>query len=92
MYGTVAKMIVKPGAEQQLSKIGSQRKRLGQIKSYVFKSDNVPNEFWMVTVFKDKATYLANADSPEQDEEFRNMMKYLNQEPEWHDGEVIFEE
>jgi hypothetical protein len=42
-----------------------------------------------VAIFKDKATYVANAESPEQDQEFKKLMQYLAAEPEWHDGEFI---
>ena len=89
MYGTIAKLHAKPGAAEQLSKIGNDRKRDGYIGSYVFKSDNDPNELWLIAIFKDKATYVANANNPEQDKEFRNLMQFLESEPEWHDGEVI---
>ena len=33
---------------------------------------------------------MANADSPEQDAEFRRLMNYLVSEPQWHDGEIIY--
>jgi quinol monooxygenase YgiN len=91
MYGTIAKLNAKPGAVEELSKMESRRKPKGYIGSYVFKSDKNPNELWLVAIFKDRATYLANAESPEQDKEFRSLMQFLKTEPEWHDGEVVFE-
>jgi len=92
MYGTIAKMNAKPGAVEELSKFGNNRKPAGYVASYVFRSDNDPNEVWLVAIFKDRATYVANANSPEQDKEFRNLMQYLVSEPEWHDGEIVFED
>jgi quinol monooxygenase YgiN len=91
MYGTIAKLNAKQGALEELSKMENGRRRAGYIGSYVFKSDKDPNELWLVAIFKNKATYVANADSPEQDKEFRSLMQFLKTEPEWHDGEIVFE-
>ena len=90
MYGTIAKLNAKPGAVEELSKIENGRRPKGYVGSYVFKSDKDPNELWLVAIFKDKATYVANAKSPEQDKEFRDLMQVLKTEPEWHDGEIVF--
>ena len=92
MYGTIAKLNAKSGALEELSKMGTRRKPAGYIGSYVYKSDNDPNELWLVAIFKDRATYMANAASPEQDKEFRGLMQFLNSEPEWHDGEIVFDD
>ena len=89
MYGTIARMKAKKGALEQLRKMETGRQPAGFVHSYVFQSDTDPDELWLVALFKDKATYTANADSPEQDKEFRALMEFLKSEPEWHDGEVI---
>jgi len=91
MYGTIAKLSAKQGALQELSKMETGRQRAGFIGSYVFKSDKDPNELWLVAIFENKDLYVANANSPEQDKEFRNLMDFLKTEPEWHDGEIVFE-
>ena len=91
MYGTIAKLNAKPGAVEELSKMENGRHPAGYIGSYVFKSDKEPNELWLVAIFENKATYVANAGSPEQDKEFRSLMQFLKSEPEWHDGEIVFE-
>ena len=92
MYGTIAKVNAKPGAVEELSKMGSGRIPAGYIGSYVYKSNKDPSEVWLVAIFKDRAAYVANANSPEQDKEFRSLMQFLNSEPEWHDGEIVFED
>jgi hypothetical protein len=74
-----------------LRKRESGRQPVGYIGSYVFQSDKDPQELWLVAIFKDKATYIANANSPEQDKEFNSLMRFLKTEPEWHDGEIVFE-
>jgi quinol monooxygenase YgiN len=91
MYGTIAKLHAKQGAVEELSKMETRQKPAGYIGSYVFKSDKDPDELWLVAIFKNKAAYIANAESPEQDKEFRSLMKFLKTEPEWHDGEIVFE-
>lgn len=89
MYGTIAKLITKPGAIEEIKRMESGRHPAGYIGSYVYQSDQDANELWLVVIFENKETYMANADSPEQDAEFRRLMNYLVTEPEWHDGEII---
>ncbi|MBI4764315.1 MAG: antibiotic biosynthesis monooxygenase [Deltaproteobacteria bacterium] len=90
MYGTVAKLITKPGAIEEIRRMESGRRPSGYIGSYVFQSDQDANELWLVVIFESKEAYMANADSPEQEAEFRRLMNYLVTEPEWHDGEVVY--
>jgi hypothetical protein len=33
---------------------------------------------------------VANAESPEQDKRYRQMLKWLEGEPEWHDGGIVY--
>jgi hypothetical protein len=33
---------------------------------------------------------VANAESPEQDKRYREMLQWLEGEPEWHDGEIVY--
>jgi quinol monooxygenase YgiN len=91
MYGTIAKLDAKQGALEELRKMENGRQPAGYIGSYVFQSDKDSNELWLVAIFKNKATYVANANSPEQDKEFKSLMQFLKTEPEWHDGEIVFE-
>ena len=90
MYGTIAKLIAKPGAIEEIRRMETGRRPAGYIGSYVFQSEQDDNELWLVVIFESKEAYLANADSPEQDAEFRRLMNYLVTEPEWHDGEIIY--
>ena len=94
MYGTVARMKVKPGELEQLQKAmlaWDERgvKVEGAVATYVYKLDNDPNEIIMAVLFKDKKTYMANADDPQTDEWFRQMRAHLEADPEWNDGEVV---
>jgi len=91
VYGTVAKMKLKPGAEDKMMKAmeGSDVRREGHVATYVFKSDADPNVHIVTTIFESRAAYRKFADSPEQDKRFRQMSELLVGEPEWNDGEVI---
>ena len=91
LYGTIAKMTLKPGAEEKMmqSMEGSDAGREGHVATYVFKSDADPNVHFVTTVFESKSAYKAFADSPDQDKRFRQMRELLAADPEWHDGEVV---
>lgn len=92
MYGTVARLRVKPGAEETLM---AQLRAYGTLnvpgyqRSYMYRMDNDPVEWYMAVVFDSKESYRANAESPEQDQRYREMLALLEREPEWHDGEIL---
>ena len=93
MYGTVARLRVKPGAEKQLlemTKIESGLRIPGFVSQYIYRMDADPNEFFLAVIFEDKGTYVANADSPEQDARYREFRALLEEDPEWHDGEIVY--
>jgi hypothetical protein len=90
MYGTIAKLKVKQGALDEIRKMETHRKPDGVVGSLVFQSDGDAGELWMVAIFRDKESYFANADSPEQNEDFLRLRALLSADPEWHDGEVVF--
>ena len=94
VYGTIAKMKLKPGAEEKIMQVmdGSQEGREGHVATYVFKSDADPNVHFVTTIFESKTAYKKFADSPEQDKRFHQMRELLAAEPEWHDGEVIHQD
>jgi len=89
MYGTIAKLRVKQEIEDAL-RLTEERHPEGYISSFIYKSDKEPDVRWMVVMFEDKQTYFANADSPEQDRDYRELRKLLKEDPEWHDGEIIY--
>lgn len=93
MYGTVARLHLKPGMEEQLralSDLESQLQIPGFVAQYVYRMDTDPNEMYLVVIFDSKASYTANAASAEQDARYRQMRAMLDAEPEWHDGELVY--
>ena len=94
MYGTVARMRLKPGAEAQMQELMKEYEGLdvpGYVRSTVYKMDTDSDEYYLTVVFEDAQSYRANAQSPEQDARYRKMAELLDGEPEWHDGEVVYQ-
>ena len=94
MFGTIARVTVLPGKEQEFLSIGEQWTRergetTGQVAEYVFKAEGRPEEYFVVGIFRDRENYETNAKDPETDRWFRRMRATLAADPEWHDGEVI---
>lgn len=93
MYGTVAHMHARAGAEKQLieqMRVFETAKVPGTITIYCYRMDADPNDYYLAVIFASKEAYLANAQSPEQDARYRQMLPLLASEPEWHDGEIIY--
>jgi antibiotic biosynthesis monooxygenase (ABM) superfamily enzyme len=86
-------MRLKAGSESRMQELMKTYEDLdvpGHISSTVYRMDNDPNEVYLTVLFDDRATYHANAQSPEQDARYREMLELLDGEPEWHDGEVVY--
>lgn len=93
MYGTVARMRAKPGAETELAeqmRIFEEAHVEGAVASYVYRMDSDPSEYYLAVVFTNKEAYVANARSPEQDARYRQLLAYLEGPPEWHDGDIVY--
>lgn len=93
MYGTVAKIRVKPGSEAKLLEMTKSEDMMnipGMVSTLIYRMDDDPNECYLVVVFESKESYVKNAESPEQDARYREFLQYLEGEPEWHDGEVVY--
>ncbi len=95
MYGTVARFRIKPGIEQNLHDLmkspdGAARQIPGHVQTVVYRMDNDSQDFYMAVIFESKEAYVANANSPDQDAEYRKFTSFLEGEPEWHDGEIVW--
>lgn len=92
MYGTVARLRLKPGMEEQFIAFdqNEQAENIpGYVGGYVYRMDNEPNVYYLAVAFESKETYVANANSPEQDARYREMLGLLEGAPEWHDGNIV---
>ena len=95
MYGTIFRMKVKRGQEQKVAELfrewdrERQPKVKGAITGLLLKPDKKRGELIGVSVFQDRASYMANADDPEQDRWYRKLRELLQADPEWEDGEYL---
>jgi quinol monooxygenase YgiN len=94
MFGTVARVVVQPGREQEFLAIGEQWTRergasTGQVAEYVFRVEGRSREYLLVGIFADRETYDTNAKDPETDRWYQRMRAILETDPEWNDGEVV---
>jgi heme-degrading monooxygenase HmoA len=92
MYGTVARMRLKPGAEARMRALMDEYEDL-DIRGYqgqiVYRTDSDPNEYIIAVLFDSKEDYEANANDPAQHERFLQYRALLESDPEWMDGEII---
>ena len=92
MYGTIARFRIKPGVKDEfiraMDSFGDQPIS-DWVADYYFQTENDPDEFYLVAIFKDKETYVANADSSEQHERYLVFRSFLVDDPEWHDGFIL---
>jgi quinol monooxygenase YgiN len=92
MYGTVARLRIKPGMEAQLLEFDRKEQARaipGVVAEYVYRMDADPNVYYLAVVFASQEAYRANATSPEQDASYRQLRAMLESDPEWNDGEVV---
>lgn len=92
MYGTVARLHMKPGSEAELLRLSRDDMRdiSGAVFGYAYRTDADPAVAYLAVGFESKAAYLANAASPEQHERYLRLRALLTADPEWHDGEIVF--
>ena len=92
MYGTVARMRLKAGVpDDAMARVAADAAQIpGLLSSHVYQSDNDPQELFLAVVFEDREAYLANAERPEQHQRFLKMRELLEDDPQWHDGEVVY--
>ncbi len=91
MYGTIAKMKVKPGHIDALLAINEEvDEERGMAFVHCYKIEGAENDYVLAVGFESKAAYEANAKSPEQHQRYLQYLEHLESEPEWQDGEIIW--
>jgi quinol monooxygenase YgiN len=90
MYGTCARMVVKKENRDAMRAVfqdDEARDVKGYVASYIL-AENDSDNVWLLAIFEDRATYDANADDPKMHETYLKYRALLEEEPEWHDGEI----
>lgn len=96
MYGTVARLRALPGKEQELRGVSEDWAREqgprvdGFMHEFLFRLDQGGDNYVLVAVFRDQASYRKNAEDPEQDRWYRRIRACLQADPEWQDGDVVY--
>jgi len=92
MYGTIAKLKLKEGKLKELKKhMDVEIRDIPGIEDmYVYQMDQDPSELYMVVIFSSQADYIKHAESEKSNRQYLKLMKLLETEPEWHDGDLIF--
>jgi quinol monooxygenase YgiN len=90
MYGTVMRAKVKKGQLDSLERLfESQRKELGRVDGFhsveFAREDKDPDRIVMIVHFRDRESYVRNAERPETNRNFMEMGKHLEGPPEWID-------
>jgi hypothetical protein len=93
MYGTIARMQPKPGAETRIVELFREWERdlkprvKGALHGFLYRLDK--GSMMAVAVFESREAYMANASNPEQDAWYRKLREQLEADPEWNDGEIL---
>ena len=63
------------------------RGRPGFVAGYML-WENDSDTAWLFAIFEDRESYDRNADDPAQNERYVEYRALMEDEPEWHDGEI----
>jgi len=91
MYGTIMRARVKPGRRAEYEKLMKEMVPSADAYGQGLHSieaaweDKDPNRLVMIVHFKDRESYMANAERSETDEQYRQQLDFLEGEPEWID-------
>ena len=92
MYGTVALCHVRPENLAKLQALATAEDELhvdGYLGTDLLVVDNHPDTVLMVVRFQDRATYRANAESPDQDARYQEFRALMEDDPVWYDGDWV---
>ena len=94
MFGTIATLRPKAGQDTAVTEALDSwwRERSGKAEGTVcvhLYRGTAARELVMTVVFDTQEHYEANANDPEQDASYRNLVALLETEPQWADGEVL---
>jgi quinol monooxygenase YgiN len=93
MFGTVARAKIKPenrkAFEEVMARQMAEAPVEGFVAAYTVWPEKMDDDVMLVAVFRDRESYMRNADDPAQDARYREMRALLESDPEWMDGEFV---
>jgi heme-degrading monooxygenase HmoA len=88
MYGTIMRATIKAGQEKAFEEFMQSTDEMeidGFVSLEMAWEEKNPRRMVMIVHFRDRESYRKNAESPEQDQEYRKMIEFFESEPEWID-------
>ena len=93
MYGTIMRAKIKSGQLDAFRRYSQEQggpdAASGWISSEFAVEDKDPNRIVGIIRFKDKASYVKNANAPRTNDNYNQMLKYFEAAPEWIDVEYV---
>src|SRR2546426_12645153 len=93
MYGTIMRAKVKAGQMDAFKRYsqaqGSPTDASGWFSSEFAVEDKDPNRIIGIIRFKDKDSYVKNANAPRTNDSYNQMLKFLEAPPEWIDVNYV---
>jgi len=91
MFGTVARLHLKPGGEALLMAWSQALLKTvpGMRSVTVYRSTDNPLTLWISSVFDSEEAYRANAESPEQHRRWQQIRSLVEDDIEWNDGDIL---
>jgi quinol monooxygenase YgiN len=91
MYGSIMRAKIVPGRREEylafmrdIAPLHQARER-GMHSLEIGFEDRDPNAIVMIIRFRDRASYIRNADDPETDRQYRQQLEFFEEEPTWID-------
>lgn len=89
MFGTIMRAQVKPGQRdafiEAMRQRGTATDNPGFLSAEIGFEDKDPDRVIAVIHFRDRESYMANAERPQTDADYKQMLQYLAGAPEWID-------
>ncbi len=93
MYGTIMRAKLKPGQreafQQWAQEQGSPKDAGGWVSSDFAVEDKDPNRIVGIIRFKDRESYVKNASAPQTNNNYKQMLNFLEGSPEWIDVHYV---
>ena len=89
MYGTIMRAKLKAGQQDVFRRFaqeqGSPAEASGWVSSEFAVEDKDPSRIVGIIRFKDRESYVKNANAPQTNDNYNQMLKFLQGPPEWID-------
>jgi len=96
MHGTIMRAKLKPGQKEAYQRWGQEQESqltqppaTGFVSMEVAFEDKDPNRVVSIIRFKDKDSYVKNANAPKTNDNYNQMIKFFEGPPEWIDVNYV---